>query len=127
MKKLLSVVAFLGIAVVASGLWFWSNLPELKVSIFEILHDAQEANLDATKWQNVFQKNEELPSVYPITKVKNTVLEIEKSFAEIENLKGFLSQEFGSKIDKETVFTAFASVKKINKSITKIEKYFHSP
>ncbi len=122
MKKLFSAFVFLVLVAVGSGLLFWSNLPELKVSVFEILNETKEARFNTTKWQNVFEKNEKLPSIYPITKVKNTILEIEKSFDEFENLKNFLSQEFGSKIERETFLEVFSSVKKIEKSISRIEK-----
>jgi len=122
MKKILSAFVFLIIVALGSVLLFWVNLPELKVSVFEILQEAKEADFDAEKWQKVFLKNKELPSIYPITKVKNTVSEIEKSFQEIENLKSSLSQEFGEKIKRETFLEIFSSIKKIEKSLTKIER-----
>jgi hypothetical protein len=122
MKKLSFVFGFLIIGAIISSFLFWLKLPDLKASVFEVLKQSQEANLDSEKWQETFLKAKELPAVYPVTKLKKSILEIEKIFGEIGNLKNISSQEFGSQIEKETVLKVFSSLKKIEKSISKIEK-----
>ena len=123
MKK---IFAGIFLAAILAGISMLEKVRrDAEKSIFEISILAKKANFDEKIWREILAKNAELPRIFPISKIKNSLAEIEKIFDAKKNaekiFKNFLTEN-SREISVEKVEKILAEMEKIRGSIFKIEK-----
>ena len=114
------------IAAVGAVLFLHSNAPVLQANIATLSSEAKEAGFDAQKWKTVFQKSKDLPSVYPITKLKSVFLDVEQIFVEAEKIKTNISKLDSSKVQTQVIKDFFKNFNFIAKKLKNIESNINS-
>jgi hypothetical protein len=111
------------ISVIGLLAWSWgqSKLPTWKSQVREVLALAQEAGTDETRWRLVFEKAEDLPSIYPVSSVKQVVAEVEKIFKALEDFKSYDWEIESNQLPHRVVNKISSLIKNIDHSIQRIE------
>ncbi|MBT3348935.1 DUF4012 domain-containing protein [bacterium] len=127
-------VVLLGMLIAAVGtgaVVVREQVPVVKKQILEIAADAKSAGTSTENWAAIVEKTENLPNIFPISNVKNSLLEVQNILTEIENLKSTFPLGTTTKIrinpdspqvQKIVAFEIFESLKKIEKSLAHIDR-----
>jgi len=59
----------------------------LQTNIFDLVTQAEEAGMSLQKWESVAEEARHIPRVFPLSNVRNSLLEIQKILQELETLK----------------------------------------
>lgn len=99
---------------------------ELKASIFDIGTKIQEAQFDVQKWKEISHEAEALPSVYPVSRIKNALLEVNTIADELNTIQQISEHLLDEKLKTETFFELFSSLERIDASLETIEENTNS-
>lgn len=131
MRTFFVLVGMLLVALVTGGIVVQQQLPEMKALILEVTAEAREAGTNPEKWDAVTAKAERLPSVFPVSAVKSSVVEVQNILAEVEQLKEQFPLHAETKIritpgtpepQKIVTFAFFERLESIENSLEKIER-----
>ncbi len=114
-------IIILGSAV-AGGVILSQEVPKWKLQTTEILAEAREAHFDSSRWNQVFEKAEDLPDVFPVSLTKEIFFEAKNIFIQLDKINLTISRIWNNEINTKLITEVFNSLHKIDHSLLKIEK-----
>ncbi len=122
MKRIGLVLLIIG----AGGLLFSlslgrEKLPLLQANIFEVVEQAKEAGFDAKKWEDVRTEAEALPRIFPISNVRNALLEAESLIQEVHEILETFPQKLSVPLRVNAVQEIFSSLDSVDQHLKNIQ------
>jgi len=94
----------------------------LQTNIYDLVTQAEEAGMSLQKWESVAEEARHIPRVFPLSNVRNSLLEIQKILQELETLKKNIPSLSASSIQTQEFFTVFQTCESLETRLKKIEK-----
>jgi hypothetical protein len=121
---------FFGIILLGTGLGGflvqYHTLPSLQANISHLQKQIKNAGYDVSQWENIINKTDSLPSVYPFSRIKNAFSEVQTIVQESVFLQETSQKLFLGKLSTKTFFSIFDSIHRIDESLHIIAKNIDS-
>ncbi len=105
-----------------SGVFFWeTKVPIIKANLKEIVYQVKQARLDRDQWDEIFVQTRDLPSIYPVSNAKNSILEMENVFIILNEIQKFPQRILSDKVSSKDLLTQFEYIQNLDESLGRVQ------